>query len=98
MTTEERTKQITKKRMYINNNANKQMNITKCVDDLIWSWAYDKGELLVCCRIMWKRRRNKFLWATKERLGKRGKMWKAAGVGVGERLRKEEKEEVSKKM
>lgn len=44
MTTEERTKQITKKRMYINNNANKQMNITKCVDDLIWCWAYGKGE------------------------------------------------------
>lgn len=44
MTTEERTKQITEKRMYINNNANKRINITKCVDDLIWSWAYDKGE------------------------------------------------------
>lgn len=40
-----------------------------------------KESLLVCCRTMWKRRRNKFLWATKERLGKRGKMWKAAGVG-----------------
>lgn len=54
-----------------------------------------KESLLVCRRIMGKRRRNKFLWATKERLGKRGKMWKAAGVGEGERVRKEEKEEVS---